>query len=79
MEKRVDHEKCNLCGTCKRICPLKNIQISDNRVIIGTNCTNCLACMHFCPNAAIGIRNRKVRKEQQYHHPEISTKDLIKR
>jgi len=77
MTKKVDNEKCIKCGTCAKVCALNNIEVTVDGVIIGENCTDCLACMHWCPEAAIGFGNRKVKKEQQYHHPEIGLDEII--
>lgn len=77
MKKKVDNERCINCGICERVCSLNNIKVTENEVMIGDNCTDCLACMHWCPKAAIGFGNRKVRKEQQYHHPDVSLNDMI--
>ena len=43
-----------------------------------THCTQCLACVHFCPQQAMEIRHRPTKKENQYHHPEVKVKDLMR-
>ncbi len=75
--KKVDPNRCIECGTCEKVCSLNNIRIKEDGVHIGDNCTDCLACVHWCPKAAIGFGNRKVKKEQQYHHPDVSLNDMI--
>ena len=77
MIKNVDPDRCNQCGTCVKVCSLGNIRIIEDEVLIGKNCTDCLACMHWCPKAAIGLRRKNVKKEQQYHHPDVKLKDII--
>lgn len=73
----VDSEICTNCGICQKICPVRNIIIKDNNAFIENNCEQCTTCMHWCPELAIHFGNRKIRKEQQYHHPEVKVKDLF--
>ncbi len=51
---RVDLARCTRCGRCARICPMKNVRLTN----AGTpswqgQCTMCLACYHSCPVHAI--------------------------
>lgn len=49
----VDAEKCIGCGTCAKVCPTNTIQmVSGLPVWSGTECTECLACLHRCPQDA---------------------------
>lgn len=75
--KKVDPDRCIKCGTCEKVCSLNNISVKKDSVNIGDNCTDCLACVHWCPKSAIGFGNRKVKKEQQYHHPDVCLNDMI--
>jgi ferredoxin len=75
--KNVDSSRCTRCGTCEKVCSLENIKVDEEDVHIGNNCTECLACLHWCPEAAIGFGRRKVRKEQQYHHIDVNLNDMI--
>jgi formate hydrogenlyase subunit 6/NADH:ubiquinone oxidoreductase subunit I len=47
--------------------------------VIGDKCTTCLACVHFCPYQAMQLGKISVEKSWQYHHPEISLKDMIRK
>ncbi|MCK9150877.1 EFR1 family ferrodoxin [Methanobacterium alcaliphilum] len=50
----VDKEKCNKCGWCVELCPIKNIQIGKDRFPVNLrNCCYCLRCTSFCPKKAI--------------------------
>lgn len=46
----VDTTKCIGCGTCASVCPTNSIEMVGGRPSwSGSNCTECLACLHFCP------------------------------
>ncbi|MGI6765745.1 MAG: EFR1 family ferrodoxin [Lentihominibacter sp.] len=44
---------CNSCGLCENVCPLKNIQLIDDKPSWSDNCTHCMACICRCPKEAI--------------------------
>jgi len=68
--------QCNQCGTCMRICPTRNIIVTNSTVTWGSSCTQCYACIHWCPKEAIEIGSR-TRGKRRYHHPDITIKDLL--
>lgn len=80
----VNQEKCIGCGTCEKVCPIGNIRLIENvqtnqRVAsIGQECSNCLSCVHFCPQQALELNGRETDKSYQYHHPSVSVKDILK-
>ena len=53
---------CNRCGTCGRICPTRNITVTPEAVSWGKDCTQCYACIHWCPHEAIEIGGRTAGK-----------------
>jgi ferredoxin/flavodoxin len=67
---------CNRCGTCGRICPTNNITVTNDAVIWGKNCTQCYACIHWCPQSAIEIGSRTAGKPR-YHHPDVTLRDML--
>ncbi|MRT92897.1 EFR1 family ferrodoxin [Ancylomarina sp. 16SWW S1-10-2] len=75
----VDTDLCTNCGICQSVCPVNNISVIKGKAFIGDSCEQCTTCMHWCPQVAIHYGKRKVRKEQQYHNPEIKLKDISKR
>ena len=54
--------RCTGCGKCKRLCPLNNIEINNNRPAWGKNCTHCMACISYCPVEAIEYGNKSKGK-----------------
>lgn len=67
--------KCVGCGICEKVCPLNNIKMVNKRPHWGKDCSTCLACFHWCPKKAIS-GGKMLNKRGQYHHPEISIKDM---
>jgi ferredoxin/flavodoxin len=70
--KCVDKNLCTSCGVCERVCSQHNIM-----PVIGKTCVDCLACIHWCPQAAINFKRRKLTKENHYHHPEVSLNEML--
>ncbi len=54
--------KCVKCGICEKICPSKNITVTEDRVIFSDKCYLCLRCVHQCPKEAIQIGKMTVDK-----------------
>jgi len=69
-------ERCNGCGICERICPTHTITVTDHSVTWGSACTQCYACIHWCPQEAVEIGRRTIGK-RRYHHPDVTVKDMI--
>lgn len=67
---------CNSCGICKRICPMVNIEFNNKKPTWGENCAACLACFHWCPQKAIKWGMPIIGNRPQYHHPNVTVKDI---
>lgn len=78
LKKSVNNDICNNCGICQKVCFNNNIKVEDGKIKFGNSCTQCLACIHWCPNAAIRIMGHKIPKNNQYHHPEVSVKEMFR-
>lgn len=69
-------EKCNSCGICVKVCPVRNIKLSEGRPLWLHRCEQCFACLQWCPQEAIQYgKNTPGRK--RYRNPEINLNDLI--
>ncbi|MFA4876764.1 MAG: EFR1 family ferrodoxin [Methanoregula sp.] len=67
---------CTHCGTCGRICPTNNIAATKESTTFGNNCTQCYACIHWCPAGAIEIGGR-TKGIPRYHHPDVTLRDML--
>lgn len=72
---RVD-DKCNGCRTCEKVCPVSNITMTAGRPVWNHSCQGCLACLHWCPRAAIQY-GKAPAKRGRYHNPEITLQDMM--
>ncbi|MDO5301947.1 MAG: EFR1 family ferrodoxin [Tissierellia bacterium] len=56
---------CIGCGICEKRCVLQNIQLVEARPQWGNRCTHCMACINYCPVAAIEY-GKKTRGKFRY-------------
>jgi ferredoxin len=66
---------CIGCGICKEVCPVKNIELTNNKPQYNHHCEQCLACLHFCPQRAINYKD-VTQNKGRYTNPEIHYKEL---
>lgn len=53
---KIDYNKCNRCGICISLCPLKAIEIvNDSPKILDILCEGCGICVSSCPSKAIEL------------------------
>lgn len=69
-------EKCNGCETCSRLCPVKNIEMTDGKPKWKHGCELCLACMQWCPQKSIQYKKGTL-KRGRYHHPDVKVNELF--
>ena len=60
-------DECTVCGLCVKICPTKNITITDGKPVWKNHCTQCLACIHRCPARAIEYGKVTKNKGRYYY------------
>ena len=70
-------EKCTSCGTCAQVCPVQNILTVNEKPSWTHHCELCLACLHFCPVAAIQW-GPKTKQRGRYKNPSVTIADMKK-
>lgn len=68
----VTSDKCTLCGTCVKLCPLNNIKIKNDKITFLHNCANCYSCIHHCPEQALDIQGH-TENNGRYVCPDYKT------
>ena len=68
-------DTCVGCGLCAKLCPIQAVRMTDGRPRWNGACEECMACIQFCPQKAINTKTTVAR--QRYHHPQISSSDII--
>ncbi|MFC1594212.1 EFR1 family ferrodoxin [Candidatus Omnitrophota bacterium] len=69
-------KNCNGCGVCKKVCPVGNIEMVDDRPVWLHKCELCVACLQWCPQEAIQFKNSTIGRKR-YRHPEVRVSDII--
>lgn len=57
---KIDGGKCVGCGTCVKLCPMKNIRLENRKALAGERCTLCYRCFCACPRGAVTILGDRV-------------------
>ncbi|MCD8249650.1 MAG: EFR1 family ferrodoxin [Lachnospiraceae bacterium] len=70
-------DACTKCGVCEKLCKNGNIHLTENGVVWGHDCQQCMACIMWCPNRAIRHPNVPERR-RRYHNPNITLKEMLR-
>ncbi len=70
------NKDCVQCGTCAKVCPRNNIELTANGPAFMHNCELCHACIQWCPKFAIRHANFDA-SPRQYHNHAIKLSDMI--
>lgn len=60
---KINHEYCKLCDICVRLCPVKDLEIKDQKLIELGKCTGCMLCERNCPELAIEVE--KIEEDEE--------------
>ncbi|MCF6159154.1 MAG: 4Fe-4S dicluster domain-containing protein [wastewater metagenome] len=51
----IQHEYCKKCSICVNFCPVKNLEIQEQKLVELGRCIACKMCQRYCPDIAIEI------------------------
>lgn len=57
---KIDKAKCVGCGVCVKLCPMKNLSVSNDIAKAKEDCTMCYRCINKCPQQAITLLGKTV-------------------
>ena len=69
-------EHCVNCGICAKVCPVGNIEMTNQGPVYQGRCEMCFACDEWCPHDAIHHWSRA--DGVKYHHPEVKAGDMFR-
>ncbi|MBA7497980.1 hypothetical protein ES704_03164 [subsurface metagenome] len=69
-------DKCNGCGICSKVCPVRNIKMVCDTPVWQHHCEQCFACLQWCPKEAIQFGS-KTSHGKRYHHPDVKVSDMM--
>lgn len=65
---RIDGSKCTGCGTCAKICPMKNMSLADGKAQANGRCTLCYRCAGSCPRRAVTLLGSEVHEQCRFEN-----------
>lgn len=69
------NSNCNLCGMCIKLCPVKNIDLKENRIQWDNRCQQCMTCVQWCPRNAVAHPLLKADRKK-YTNPFIKIGEM---
>ena len=71
-------ENCVGCGICEKVCPSGSIRVVSGKAVhTPGSCQTCLACVHACPQKAIGLAVPEKNPGARYRNEHITLSEII--
>lgn len=69
---------CIGCGICEKVCPSGSIRVVGGKAVhTPGSCQTCLACVHACPQKAIGLAVPEKNPNARYRNEHIPLNEII--
>ena len=52
---KIGHDLCISCNKCVTVCPVDNLYMESNKILVKDKCTICYRCVNECPAKTISI------------------------
>ena len=75
--KIVVGKDCSNCQICTKVCPRGNIELTEEKPVLGDNCEFCLGCVHHCKNNVLNL-NQEANPDERYINPNIKVSEIMK-
>ena len=71
-------DSCIGCGICQMVCPSGSIKVEEGEAkFTPGKCQTCLACVHACPQKAIGLTVAEKNPNARYRNKHIRLQEII--
>ena len=71
-------DACVGCGICEMVCPSGSIRVAGGKAVHAPgSCQTCLACVHACPQKAIGLAVPEENPNARYRNEHITLSEII--
>ena len=67
--------RCNGCGICAKVCPVRNVDMAEGRPVWHHRCQFCMGCINWCPKAVIEWGNA-TSTHGRYRNPGVTVQEI---